>query len=224
MPRKKTLSDERYNARRRARREYARIVKEMSRQGITSSELATLSGYANRLNQNIMNSYIQKNIVKGMTKKEREEIVKKAEFNINQSKKVLDSRSKSKNASSRTNEIFSQKMNIAASNKRTDIKGLDSDSVATFYISTRRFWQGKSREDRNSEIMRHLGVKSLEEAYRIVMRKNREYLKQYRDMKNNISSSRSVNGWTDESSEFFNGEIDITEGTRITSPIDVYYF
>lgn len=224
MARAKTLSDERYNARRRAKRELARIQRSLDRGGLKDSERATLNSYKNRLNQSIENSYIQRNITRGMSKIERSQLNNKADNALKQAKSVLESRSRGKNATTRTNEIFAQKMNLAAQNKRSGYSGMDEKSIQMFYIATRRLWQGGSLKDRNALIMRGLGVNSLEEAYRIVQRENRKKLKAYRNMLKGIKEEMTVTGWTQEAIDFYEDVPLTEEDTRITSPTDVIYF
>lgn len=69
----------------------------------------------------------------------------------------------------RLNKLFEQEINQASLSSDVGVSSLTKPEVKIFYAATMEAWQGKSAEYRNLYIMQSLGVKSLEEAFRIVM-------------------------------------------------------
>lgn len=224
MPRRKTASDERYNARRRAKRELARIERQMNSVSALDPQYKTLSGYADRLRSSIAGSYVQPKIQRGMTVQERRKLTKSADQSIKHSVSVLTARERSRSASERNNRIFAERLKQAASGKRSGMSGLDRISVQFFYQATRRLWQGLPRERRNELIMKGLGVKSLEEAYRSVMRENRAHIREWRMTLGQMSPESTFEGWTDQQINFYAEEPSVLEGDRLTSPINLVEF
>lgn len=224
MARAKTASDERYNARRRARRELARIQRAIESGGMTDAQRATQQAYARRLEQSIQASYIQKNIVRGMDRQSRKKLTSAANQALRASESTIESRRKSLTATARQNEVFANKIRQVQQGMPTDVGGLDAIRVQFFYVATKRLWQGFPLGERNQRIMQGMGVESLEEAYRIVTRANREQISTYRDMLRGITPERSVEGWTDQAKEFYNDVPMMEEGTRMTSPTYVVFF
>lgn len=224
MPRAKRASDERYNERRRARRELARIERSIASGALTDRQREVQTRYAERLRNSIENSYIQKNIVRGMTRKERGKLTSRSDAALRQARGILDTRAVGRNAGERQNALFAEKLKQAGAGKRTDISGMDSVSSQFFYVATRRLWASAPYEQRNETIMRRLGVDSLEEAYRIVMRENRRQIAAYREMIDGFTDEFTLEGMTDQAAEFYGGTSELWEDFRLTSPIDVHYF
>lgn len=224
MPRAKRASDERYNERRRARRELARIEKQLGSGTLTGRQRDVQEKYAARLRESIENSYIQKNIVRGMDRKSRAKLTSKSDAALRQARGILNTRAQARNASERTNALFAEKLKAAGSGKRTDVSGLDSVTSQFFYVATRRLWASSPYDQRNEVIMRRMGVDSLEEAYRIVMRENRKQIAAYREMVAGFTDEYTLDGLTGQAAEFYEGTAELWEDFRITSPIDVVYF
>lgn len=224
MARAKTASDERYNARRRARRELSRIERQLNSISALDPQYKTLTGYADRLRSSIAGSYVQPKIQRGMTVQERRKLTKSADQSIKRSVSVLTAREQSRNASERNNRIFAERLKQAASGKRTGLSGLDRISTQFFYQATRRLWQGMPRERRNELIMKGLGVSSLEEAYRNVMRANRAQIREWRETLGEMTEHYTFEGWTDQQINFYAEEPSVLEGDRLTSPINLVEF
>lgn len=93
------------------------------------------------------------------TKVHQEELMTRREYKISQETQY------------RMNKIFEQKLNIASrTSEETEIfSDITKAEAKIFYAATMDAWQGKSAKDRNQYIMEYLGVKSLEEAFDIVM-------------------------------------------------------
>lgn len=219
MPRAKRASDERYNARRRAKRELARIERNLESGAYSPIQGDVMREYAERLRKSIENSYIQKDIVRGMTRKERKRLTAKSDAALKSSNAALESIRLSRTATERENRAFAEKLNRAKHGERTDVSGLDETSVLFFYSSTKRLWSGGRISERNRNIMRYFGTNSLEEAYRIVMARNREYIKGYREaIYNRTHYGYSVKGWTNENAWFYEGMPSLEEGERYDSP------
>lgn len=75
----------------------------------------------------------------------------------------------------RRNEIFARQLNLASAGAEStlDRPELSGKSQARiFWMSTRRMWMGVSPDKRYEAIMREMGTKSLEEAFRRVMEFN----------------------------------------------------
>ncbi len=69
----------------------------------------------------------------------------------------------------RRNKLFEQEINQASLSSEIGVSSLSKSEVKIFYASTMEFWQGKDALSRNQYIMDALGVKSLEEAFDIIM-------------------------------------------------------
>lgn len=225
MPRAKRASDERYNARRRAKRELARIERNIAAEKYMPIQEQVMKDYAARLRKSIENSYIQKDIVRGMDKKARRRLTSKADAALKSSESALESLRLSRTATERENRAFAEKLNRAKHGEKTDISGLDELSVQFFYVSTKRLWTGRRLSERNKAIMEYLGTNSLEEAYRVVMAKNREYIQGYRTFRYTIENfGYSVDGWTNENKWFYEDMPEMIEDDRYASPTWVYFF
>lgn len=223
MARKKTASDERYNARRRARRELARINKQIESGALSDQQRSTQEAYARRLEQAIQDSYIQRDIRPGMNARERRALTRRSDAALERAASAVESRRKSKTATERGNAAFAEQIRAAQAGERTPLSGLDKVSTTFFYVSTRQMWQGYPAAQRNEYIMRGLGVESLEEAYRIVTRANRQQIQSYRDMLAGITSEYTVEGWTDQAREFYE-DAPIPQELEQPSPDNVVYF
>lgn len=223
MARAKRASDERYNARRRARRELARIERALESGTLTQEQRATQMGYAARLTQAIEQSYVA-NRVRGIAKSARAKLVSAADAALRRAQSVIESRRLSLAENGVANRVFAAKIRSAQAGLRTDVAGLDKVRAQFFYVATKRLWQGYPLRERNDRIMSGLGVDSLEEAYRIVIRANRQRIADYRDMLAGLTPEYSVQGWTDQAAEFYNDAPMMEEDTRMTSPLDVVYF
>ena len=224
MARAKTASDERYNARRRARRELARIERSIESGKLSQAQEATQRTYARRLRESIEASYVQRRIRPGMKPSERRRIVSGAEQALKASEKAIESRRKSATATARQNRVFETRLKAAQQGAPSGVGGLDAVRAQFFYVATKRLWQGFPLADRNRAIMRGLGVESLEEAYRIVTRANRAQIAAYREMLRGIRPDVSVSGWTDQAREFYEDAPLMEEDFRIASPVDVFFF
>lgn len=224
MARKKTASDEIYNQRRRARRELARIEKQLDSGSLSAGEMRRMTDYAARLRTSIENSYIQKNVVRGMNRKERKALSANAKQALRSAGATLESIARGRNATDRENMQFAEKMRRAKHGEPSGMSGMDKYSVQMFYVATKRLWQGVHLNQRNETIMKALGTNSLEEAYRVVMHANRERLMNYREMLAGLKPDMTVEGWTNEAKFFYEDTREIWEGTRLTSPTDVVFF
>lgn len=225
MPRAKRASDDRYNARRRAKRELARIERNIASQAYGVIQEDVMKEYAARLRKSIENSYIQKDIVRGMSRKERKRLTARADAALRSSESALESLRLSRTATERENRAFAEKLNRAKHGQKVDWSGMDETSVMFFYASTKRLWTGRRLSERNAAIMQYFGTQSLEEAYRIVMNRNREYIRGYREaVYNREKYGVSVMGWTHENHWFYEDMPDIQESDRRASPTDIVFY
>lgn len=84
------------------------------------------------------------------------------------------------------NRAFERQIGLASRGQKSSLgKGdIARGKVSIFYTATQHMWQGKSYTDRNKIIMQQLGVKTLAEAYQMVMRKQQDALEM---LKSNVS-------------------------------------
>lgn len=76
----------------------------------------------------------------------------------------------------RSNRVFMQQMALAAREQPSSLGSYGKVKTKIFYRATQKFWEGKKGQARNEAIMQALGVKSMAEAYKIVMALNLEAL------------------------------------------------
>lgn len=84
------------------------------------------------------------------------------------------------------NRAFQRQIGLASHGQKSSFgKGdIARGKVSIFYAATQRLWQGKPYADRNKIIMEKLGVKTLAEAYDMVMGKQKDALEM---LKSNVS-------------------------------------
>lgn len=84
------------------------------------------------------------------------------------------------------NRAFQRQLGLASRGKKSSLGQGDiaRGKVSIFYAATERMWQGRSYADRNKIIMQRLGVKTMPEAYQLVMGKQKEALEM---LKSNVS-------------------------------------
>ena len=85
------------------------------------------------------------------------------------------------------NRAFQRQIGLASRGQKSSLgKGdIARGKVSIFYAATQRLWQGGSCADRNKVIMQKLGVKTMAEAYQMVMSKQKDALEM---LKSNVSA------------------------------------
>ena len=163
QPRKKTRSDEIYNARRRAKRVRDRILKDIQAGKTTMQENRS---FLENLESTIAATYAgKKGAESAKTAMEAARLLQQmAPANLKRSERL--------------DKAFGFKLNQA--NKFGDVLGADGQIVAkqktrealeikAFYTATQELWQGKPLSERNKIIKSALGASTLEEAFTKVM-------------------------------------------------------
>lgn len=85
------------------------------------------------------------------------------------------------------NRAFQRQIGLASRGQKSSLgKGnIARGKVSIFYAATQRLWQGKPYAERNKTIMQKLGVKTMAEAYQMVMGKQKDALEM---LKSNVSA------------------------------------
>lgn len=219
MARAKRKSDETYNARRRAKRLLARLEREDT-SGMSRTARAARESYMQSVRDQIELSYMPK----GGTADARKQRMETVQANARKLDRMTNPiRATKKNKALRSDRIFQRQINAARLGMPTVLGGstqselqaeLAKREVNIFYAATRRFWQNKPVEQRNELIKEGLGVKSLEQAFNLVLSQNRTALRLARE--DAKQAGGLVAGRTDENAPF-NAETDI-DSERMGSP------
>ena len=176
MPRKKRLSDDVYNARRRAKRLAARLTKDFELDKSVSVEARKdLQKFSRELRKNIEKSYFSKS----------DYASKKPEISDNLKRLKAYSRESVRTRNDRINMLFQWNMS-----KMPDYK------AKIFYRATQKMWQGHSVTDRNIIIMQKMGTNDLREAFNIIMKQNQKALEHAKAIREPI-------GVTNENADFY---------------------
>lgn len=153
-PRPKTEADELYNARRRLKRQMAKLEKELA--GATSST----GKRAVRQYLNEMGSALQKSYGLGTAAQRSQAIKLLGQYRTGKiGMRAVQS----------SNYVFAQQLSLATAGKKTVLGANGEAKARIFYRATQRFWEGAPLGSRNENIMRALGTDSLAEAYERVM-------------------------------------------------------
>lgn len=183
-PRAKRRSDEDYNVRKRAKRRIAALEKQQ---------------FTNKREAQAAQSYIQQ--LKGLIERSYAKVTKRVEERAH----VIQSLGKLtvanvKGNTARSNELFKRELNAASSGNISTLGKHGQSMAKVFYRATQNFWEGKPTEKRNEAIMKGMGVDSLREAFKRVMRENKTALRNARKAQEGIDI-------TDENAFFYEEEL-----------------
>lgn len=207
MARAKRASDERYNARRRAKRLLQRLEREDT-SAMSRNERAARASYIQSIRDQIAETYQER-------KGTRQSIAASAD-RAQQASNRLDRQTKpvreQPTARKRANLLFQRQMNLARNQQPSTLGRYGAAEVSVFYAATRLAWRGRDPKRRNEYIMQALGVDSLQDAFAQVISQNRRAV---RRLSRELSASMHV-GDTDSDASFQAGnELD---SERIGSP------
>ena len=93
---------------------------------------------------------------------------------VRAARQVQTGRGKRGNAK-RANMVMAQQMSLAQRGQPSTLGGYGRAKVKIFYRATQRYWQGKG-PNRNENILKAMGVQTLDEAMAIVMAGNGDAL------------------------------------------------
>lgn len=168
MPRAKRASDEVYNARRRAKRQAARFEKQAKAE-TDAAQRNRLVRTAKELRGYAAQTYADK-------KRQFSESVEKAVSKISELYKNIGQKM---GKEQRSDAMFRRELNRAATGETsTQLGKYGQQKFKIFMRATQRMWEGKPAEERYNAIIEGMGVSSLEEAFRQVMKKNRKTVKE----------------------------------------------
>lgn len=111
----------------------------------------------------------------------------------------------SKGEANRINTVFKQQARLAQLGQPSSFGSAGKAKIKIFYRATQRYWQGGDVRRRNENIMKSLGVNTMDEAMAIVMAQNQNALQAA------IDSGVDVNSTNDSS--FINSVIDEIGGS-----------
>lgn len=193
MARAKRLSDEVYNARRRAKRALERMLRDLARNNVPAEKIAETNAYIKQTQEFISKSY-------GVSKKaDASQVRRLTETSIaiqETSKYKIEERF----SNYRNDEIMKREINQASVG---GVSKFSKEETKIFYAATQKIWQGKSIEQRNRLIKEHFGVDTLEEAWNEVfaLPEVQKALKQAKQSQSQAMSSEDEtisNGFSDE--------------------------
>lgn len=172
MARKKTDADERYNARRRAKRYVQKLQREA--QALTGKARTAQDSYIQGLQRLIQQSYITRNGTE-----EQAKATAKAQ-------KVFDNiitKDVRTSAQARRNAVFQRELNLGSAGLGSTLGNSAAASQAmakVFYRATQKIWDGLPNEKRTEAILAHFGTDSLARAYGEVFKQNQNMLEAIR--------------------------------------------
>lgn len=111
----------------------------------------------------------------------------------------------SKSEAKRVNTVFKQQARLAQLGQPSSFGSAGKAKIKILYRATQRYWQGRDIKQRNENIMKALGVHTMDEAMAIVMAQNQGALQSA------IDSGVDVN--TTNDSSFINSVIDEIGGS-----------
>lgn len=181
-PRAKTHADKVYNARRRAKRAKARLEKRMESGKMTAQEIDEAQKFVSALDRGIEASYAKKT-KKGVRYSDDIDNLKDA---LNSAAELADERT---DVYTIRQEAYEQQMqgaispaekkridaiwkrNINQATKKHGVSPLDAEEVRMFFRVTQRFWnqKGVSMGSRLEKIVKDLGVRTIQEAFELVV-------------------------------------------------------
>ena len=192
MARAKRASDERYNARRRAKRLLQRLEREDT-SAMSRNERAARASYIQSIRDQIAETYQER-------KGTRQSIAASAD-KAQQASKRLDRQTQpvreQPTARKRANLLFERQINLARNQQPSTLGRYGAAEVSVFYAATRLAWRGRDPKKRNEYIMQALGVDSLQDAFSQVLAQNRQAV---RRLSRELNASMRVSDTeTDES-------------------------
>lgn len=161
-----------YARERRRAKTYIKVLQKAAKSTKTSLGRGAIRRTINELNKAIAASY------RG-SGQSQEEAVKKM-------RAIIAQRGGKTKQIEAANRAFQRQIGLASRGQKSSLgKGdIARGKVSIFYAATQRLWQGKSYEERNKIIMQKLGVKTMAEAYQMVMGKQQDALEM---LKSNVS-------------------------------------
>lgn len=178
QPRAKTFADTVYNARKRAKRAVARLEKNLIEGKIAEKDIGTTKNFIESLKKGIKDSYA-KRTKQGLKYGENIESLKEVLTEASQlTKQPISSYERreglyqeviSPAEKKRIDAIW--KRNINQATMKNGVSPLNEEEVRMFFRVTQRFWnvKGVSKNNRLEAIVEGLGVRTIQEAYEIVV-------------------------------------------------------
>lgn len=168
-----TTKAQEYARERRRAKAYIKVLQKTSKSTKTALGRGAIKRTINELNKAIAASYRGS----GMS---QEDAVKRM-------RAIVAQRGGKTKQNEAANRAFQRQIGLASRGHKSSLgKGdIARGKVSIFYAATQRMWEGRPATERNKIIMSKLGVRTLAEAYQMVMKKQEDALEM---LKSNVSA------------------------------------